>query len=145
METAWEELDPKLRDPLLWGTGDEHITFTWRSGPSGYKWGGKFEGIVPKLLSQYHNTRSRPQRRQLEKYMRIIGCQQCHGRRLNPQARSVTLKTLAPGFDDQPERSLPELSALPVCDAERFVGQLELDPTPNGCTAKALEFVKVIE
>jgi excinuclease ABC subunit A len=139
LETAWEELDPKLRDPLLWGTGDEHITFTWRSGPSGYKWGGKFEGIVPKLLSQYHNTHSRPQRRQLEKYMRIVGCQQCHGRRLNPQARSVTLKTLAPGFDDQPERSLPELSALPVCDAERFVGQLELDPTQQLIAAEALK------
>ena len=56
LETAWEELDPKLQHALLWGTGDEHITFTWRSGPSGYKWGGKFEGIIPKLLSQYRTT-----------------------------------------------------------------------------------------
>ena len=70
LETAWEELDPAVREKLLWGTGDEHITFTWRSGPSGYKWGGKFEGIIPKLLSQYRSTRSRMQRRQLEKYMR---------------------------------------------------------------------------
>ena len=37
LETAWEELDPRLQHVLLWGTGEEHITFTWRSGPSGYK------------------------------------------------------------------------------------------------------------
>ena len=86
LETAWEELDERVRHALLWGTGDEHVTFTWRGGVSGYKWGGPFEGIIPKLLAQYRNTRSRPQRRQLEKYMRILGCERCHGRRLNAQA-----------------------------------------------------------
>ena len=50
LETAWEELDERVRHALLWGTGDEHVTFTWRGGASGYKWGGPFEGIVPKLL-----------------------------------------------------------------------------------------------
>jgi excinuclease ABC subunit A len=91
LETAWEELDERVRQALLWGMGDEHVTFTWRSGASGHKWGGPFEGIIPKLLAQYRNTRSRPQRRQLEKYMRILGCGRCHGRRLNAQACAVTL------------------------------------------------------
>ena len=50
----------KLQHALLWGTGDEHITFTWRSGPSGYKWGGTFEGIIPKLLAQYRTTQEPP-------------------------------------------------------------------------------------
>ncbi|MGA2799538.1 MAG: excinuclease ABC subunit A, partial [Thermoguttaceae bacterium] len=81
LETAWEELDPAVQHALLWGTGDEHITFTWRSGPSGYKWGGKFEGIIPKLLEQHRTTKSRLQRRQLEKYMRILGCGRCGGER----------------------------------------------------------------
>ena len=79
LETAWEELDTQVRHAVLWGTDDEHITFTWRSGPSGYNWGGTFEGIVPKLLAQYRSTKSRPQRRQLEKYMRILGCGRCAG------------------------------------------------------------------
>ena len=29
LETPWEDLDPQLQELLLWGTGDEHITFTW--------------------------------------------------------------------------------------------------------------------
>jgi excinuclease ABC subunit A len=142
LENAWEELDPRLRDALLWGTGDEHITFTWRNGPSGYKWGGKFEGIVPKLLSQYHSTQSKPQRRQLEKHMRIIGCQQCHGQRLNPQARAVSLRTLTPGFEERPERTLPELSALPVSDVERFATALDLDPTQQIIASEAVKEIR---
>ena len=39
----------RLQDLLLWGTGDEHITYTWRGGASPIKYGGKFEGIIPDL------------------------------------------------------------------------------------------------
>ena len=172
LETAWEELEEKLRHALLWGTGQEHVTFTWRSGPSGHKWGGTFEGIIPKLLSQYRTTRSRPQRRQLEKYMRILGCGRCGGRRLNPQASAVTLQTASPAFRDpgtmrdpgtvrdpashgarvahgvrvaqgeRPERSLPEVCALPVSQAAEFFSSLELDATGQAIAAEALKEIR---
>ncbi len=141
LEMAWEELDPASQHALLWGTGDEHITFTWRSGPSGNKWGGKFEGIIPKLLSQYRNTRSRPHRRQLEKYMRVLGCADCKGQRLNPQARAVTLVSASAKFKDRPERSLPEVCALPVSDAEEFFSELQLDETGRAIAAEAIKEV----
>jgi len=142
LETAWEELDPAMQRALLWGTGEMHVTYTWRSGPSGYKWGGAFEGIIPKLLAQYRNTGSRPQRRQLEKYMSVIGCAHCGGQRLNPQARAVTLATDAPKFRDRPERSLPEVCELAVCDAEEFFGQLQLDDTGRAIAADALKEIR---
>ncbi|MBN2474835.1 MAG: excinuclease ABC subunit UvrA [Pirellulales bacterium] len=142
LETAWEELDERLRDAMLHGTGELHVTFTWRDGPSGYKWGGQFEGIVPKLLSQYRNTRSRPQRRQLEKYMRVIGCARCHGQRLNPQARAVTIASASPQFADRPERSLPELSALAISDAEEFFRELQLDETGQVIAAEAVKEIR---
>ena len=143
LETAWEELDPKLQNALLWGTGDEHITFTWRSGPSGYKWGGKFEGIIPKLLSQYRTTHSRMQRRQLEKYMRVLDCGRCHG---------AAAESAGPGgHAHQPRRrsspigpsaSLPEVCALAVSDAEEFFGELELDATGQMIAADVLKEIR---
>jgi excinuclease ABC subunit A len=142
LETAWEELDPKVQHALLWGTGDEHITFTWRSGPSGYKWGGKFEGIIPKLLDQYRTTKSRLQRRQLEKYMRILGCSACNGQRLNPQARRVSLTTRSPMFRDNPEHTLPEVCALPVTEAEEFFSELELDATGQAIAVEAIKEIR---
>ncbi|MGD0383715.1 MAG: excinuclease ABC subunit A, partial [Thermoguttaceae bacterium] len=142
LETAWEELDPRVRHALLWGTGEEHVTFTWRSGPSGYKWGGKFEGVIPKLLDQYRTTKSRLQRRQLEKYMRILGCSACNGQRLNPQARCVSLATRAPMFRANPEQTLPEVCALPVTEAEEFFSELELDDVGQTIAAEALKEIR---
>ncbi|MHC4398486.1 MAG: excinuclease ABC subunit UvrA [Planctomycetota bacterium] len=142
LETAWEELDPRLRKKLLWGTGEEHVTFTWRSGPSGYKWGGKFEGIIPRLLSQYRTSKSRMQRRMLEKYMSVVGCAACGGRRLNPQARSVTLTTASSGFSDRPEQTLPEVCSLAVSDAAEFFAELDLDETGRTIAAEALKEVR---
>ena len=142
LETAWEELDSRVQHALLWGTGDEHVTFTWRSGPSGYKWGGKFEGVIPKLLSQYRTTKSRPQRRQLEKYMCILGCDSCHGARLNPQARAFTVTSRQPKFHERPERTLPEVCALAVSDAAEFFGGLELDATGQQIAAEVLKEIR---
>ena len=142
LETAWEELDPALQRGLLWGTDDRHITFTWRSGPSGYKWGGTFEGIIPKLLSQYRTTRSRMQRRALEKYMSVVGCGACGGGRLNPQARSVRLTTTSPEFREHPERSLPEVCSLAVSQAAEFFSSLELDAIGQQVAVEALKEIR---
>jgi len=142
LETAWEELDPAWQHALLWGTGDEHITFTWRRGPNGHKWGGTYEGIIPRLLAQYRNTRSRPLRRRLEKYMRVLPCPECGGQRLNAQARCVRLETASPEFAGRPERSLPEVCALSVGEAQEFFRELKLDPTSRTIAAEALKEVR---
>ncbi len=122
LETPWRKLDPKLQNLLLHGTGDEHITFTWRGGAHGMKYGGHYEGIIPKLLSQHRNSNSSMQRRQLEKYMQVVRCEACQGARLNPQARSVKLTTGHLRFADCASRSLPEVCALAVSDAADFFG-----------------------
>ncbi len=72
LETPWAELDEELQRVWLWGTGDEHITFTWRGGDAPQKYGGKFEGIIPQLLSQYRQSENAMHRRQLEKYMKVV-------------------------------------------------------------------------
>jgi len=40
LETPWRELPAELRDVWLWGTGAQHITYTWRGGASPLKYGG---------------------------------------------------------------------------------------------------------
>ena len=42
LETPWEELDERIQELWLWGTGEEHITYTWRGGASPIKYGGNF-------------------------------------------------------------------------------------------------------
>ncbi len=139
LETPWRKLPEELRNFWLHGTGDEHITFTWRNGPQGMKYGGHFEGIIPQLLSRHRTTNSKMQQRQLEKYMNVIRCSACNGARLNPQARSVTISTAHPKFVERPARSLPEVCSLAVNDAADFFGELVLDATGRKIAEEAVK------
>ena len=111
LKTPWKDLPAEHRDILLYGSGDRHITFEWKQRGGGvWKHGGKWEGIVPQLLSSFKKTAAGPRRMQLEKYMRVVRCPTCQGKRLNAQARAVRVggKTLV--------RSM--------CTAGRRVGRL---------------------
>ncbi len=142
LETPWRDLDPKLQNEWLWGTGDEHITFTLRKGGKGQKYGGKFEGIIPQLLARHRSAKSKIQQRQLEKYMCVLGCGDCQGARLNRQARAVTLTTRHPDFAAGPQRSLPEVCSLSISDAVKFFSELELDDTRQAIAAEVLKEIR---
>src|SRR6478672_3655832 len=105
LETPWRDLTQQQRDIWLWGTGDEHITYTWRAGKAAQKYGGTFDGLIPELLEKYRTSKSEPQIRQLEQYMSVIRCPDCLGRRLNPQACAVTMQTGSPRFAEKPHKT----------------------------------------
>jgi excinuclease ABC subunit A len=107
LKTPWRDLPAQHRDWLLHGAGDKHITYEWKQrGGAVWKHGGKWEGIVPQLLSSFKKTAAGPRRMQLEKYMRSVRCPACKGQRLNPQARAVRIGG----------KTLTELCAMPVGD-----------------------------
>ncbi|MBN1854548.1 MAG: ATP-binding cassette domain-containing protein, partial [Pirellulales bacterium] len=172
LDTPWIDLPPQHRDILLWGTGDEHITFTWRAGKSGHRYGGTYPGIIPDLLSKYHSSKSKPQIARFEKYMRQVLCSDCNGQRLNPQARSVTITTTSAHFSRihnqtsptqrialvgipqnhasgdldvshaMVELTLPELCSLAISDAVEFFRELLLDETQALIAAEALKEIR---
>jgi len=141
VETPWNQLAPEHQAIWLFGTGDQHITFAWKSGSSAQKYGGRWEGLIPNLLSRYRQSKSKMQQRSLEAYMSVIPCQACAGTRLNPQARAVTVTTRNPRFAENPARSLPDVSALSVSDAADFFGELELDATHATIASEVLKEV----
>ncbi len=142
LETPWQDLDTQLQQLWLWGTGQEHITYTWRAGKNSQKYGGTFEGIVPDLLEKYRTCRSPILLRKLERYMSIVRCPDCGGARLNPQARAVRIITASERFADRPERSLPEVCALPVSDAAEFFAELKLEGVQNIIAAEVLKEIR---
>ncbi len=142
LETPWRDLTKKQRGIWLWGTGDEHITFTWRAGKAAQKYGGTFDGLIPELLEKYRVSRSAPQIRQLEQYMSVIPCPDCHGRRLNPQACAVTVTTTSAKFAESPGMSLPGVCALAVSDAAEFFADLQLEGNEKLIAAEVLKEIR---
>ncbi|MDO4550604.1 MAG: excinuclease ABC subunit UvrA [Planctomycetia bacterium] len=129
LQTPWRDLPKKVREKILYGTGSAHITFTWRAGPNGQKWGGTYEGVIPMLLSQYRSTNSRIMKRRLEKYMDVCRCGFCGGERLNPQARAIKIGSY--GFTESEITwwSLPDLCAHPISEVIQFFTRPVLEPT----------------
>jgi excinuclease ABC subunit A len=142
METPWRELPLELRSIWLWGTGDEHITFTWRAGKAAQKYGGMFEGLIPEFLEKYGSSMSAPQIRQLEQYMSVIRCPDCLGQRLNPQACAVTVTTANPKFAETPLATLPVACSLPVSEAAEFFAELELEGNEKLIAAEVLKEIR---
>ena len=142
LEKPWKELTKKQRDIWLWGTGDEHITYTWRAGKAAQKYGGTFDGLIPELLEKYNSSKSTIQIRQLEQYMSIIRCPDCLGRRLNPQACAVAVQTANPRFAEKPHRSLPEVCALSISDTVEFFSELVLEGNEKQIAEQVLKEIR---
>ncbi len=90
LETPWNKLPAELQKLWLWGTGDEHITFTWRNGAHGHKYGGQFEGIIPQLLSRYRN---------IEKQHAAAAVGKVHERRAVRRVRRGAAQSASPRGD----------------------------------------------
>ena len=144
LETPWEALTSDQQHLWLWGTGDEHITYTWRGGKNSQKYGGTFEGLIPELLEKYRSAKSKSLIAKLEKFMNVIGCPDCEGQRLNPQARSVRLTSAHADFvndtgADQAGMTVPQVCSLPIEEAENFFSELILDETATKVASEVLK------
>ncbi len=142
LETAWEDLSEELQDIWLYGTGDLHITFTWRGGSSPMKYGGKFPGIVSELDEKYRNTSSAPKLRKLEEYMAEVHCVDCNGARLNEQARHFRIETSNPKFADHASLSISEACDLSIADAHDFFSGLILDDVRQFVATEPLKEIR---
>ncbi len=119
LRTPWKDLPKKARDALLYGTGDDHITFEWRRRWRVWRHGGTFAGVIEELDDKYRQTKSELMRRYYEQFMRTSECSDCHGGRLNEQALAIKLGG----------KNIQELCRMSVTDAAEFLANLQLDGT----------------
>jgi excinuclease ABC subunit A len=117
IDTPFEQLSAKHRNVILHGSGKEQIEFAYvNDRGSVFQRKHTFEGILPNLQRRYRETESQSVREELAKYVSTAACGDCGGTRLCEDARSV--------FVD--ERSLPDITRMPVGEAQDYFDQLAL-------------------
>ena len=144
LKTPWRDLPESAQKQFLYGTGDRHITYAWRSPGGIWKHGGTYDGLVADLLESYRKAKNIMRRRQLEKYMEFVVCTECAGTRLNAQARSVRITSgnVRDAGGKPLSLSLPGVCALSIADAFAFFESLELDETGLLIAAEALKEIR---
>lgn len=92
LRTEVGKLSPEIRHLLLYGTGDEiyHVELS-----DGRVFRTTYEGVIPNLERRWKETDSDFIRRDIERFMRERECMDCHGARLRPVVRAITVHDLS--------------------------------------------------
>jgi excinuclease ABC subunit A len=117
LATPFKELSNKHQEIVLRGSGTEEIQFRYVNDRGDeYTRGHAFEGIIPNMERRYRETDSPMVRESLSRFLRTQNCPECHGARLNADARSVTIN----------KKSLTDITSQSVNDAFGYLSDLEL-------------------
>ena len=109
--TPLDQLDEKIYDALLYGTGTDAINYHYK-----YDVNQPFEGIVTNLQRRYKETFSSYMRSAIEEYMGNRTCPECHGERLKSETLAVTVGG----------KNIAEVTKMPVKECKEFFENLEL-------------------
>ncbi len=91
LDTPFGELPKKVRDAILFGTGDEEVKFSYDDGLRAYDVKKPFEGVVRNLERRWVETESEWAREEIGRYMADAPCAACKGARLKPEALAVKI------------------------------------------------------
>ncbi|MGB4107020.1 MAG: excinuclease ABC subunit UvrA [Alphaproteobacteria bacterium] len=106
----WVKLKKEHQDYILYGSGDDDIKTVYHS-KTGNDWKSKkpFEGVIPNVERRLKDTDSNSQQEKLAQYQASAPCEECHGKRLKPEALAVKIAGLH--ISDAGEFSIEEAHA----------------------------------
>ncbi|MFQ6678137.1 MAG: excinuclease ABC subunit UvrA [Fidelibacterota bacterium] len=130
--TPWIKLNPRVREMLLYGSGNEKMEMTYSSDRWTGTYTGGWEGTVHNLMRRYKQTKSGHIRNWIEQFMSMKPCPQCKGARLRIESRSVLINN----------KSLGEISSMSIRTAFDFFENIELTNTEKQIAEQILKEVK---
>ena len=89
--TPWGELPEAARQVMLYGSGEEEVTFRYDDGGRVYQIKRPFEGVIPNMARRYRETDSSWVREEFERYQANRPCGACGGHRLRPESLAVKI------------------------------------------------------
>jgi len=93
----WKDLDPKVQQVFLRGSGKEEIKFRYDEGGRVYQVERAFEGVIPNMERRYRETDSNWIREEFENFQNNRNCASCGGFRLREEALAVKIGGLHVG------------------------------------------------
>jgi excinuclease ABC subunit A len=131
LEKPFGSLTESHKRMMLYGSGDDQITFRFRSRRGVSEFASPFEGVVPNLERRFLETQSEEIRTWLQQFMTLKPCPVCGGTRLKPEGLAVTIGG----------KSVSEVTEMSVVDALALFTSLEI---PGALRKVATPIVKEI-
>ena len=132
LSTPFEKLPKKIRDILLFGSGDEPIKYYFEKDGKKQFYTDTFDGVIPDLERRYRETDSASTREEITRYMRPLSCQSCDGNRLRKEAVAVKIADL----------NIVELTAFSIGKAHQFFEKLKLNKQEHNIARRIVKEIK---
>jgi excinuclease ABC subunit A len=132
LETPMKDLPKKIQDVILFGSGEELISFKYSSDKIEFNRSSAFEGIANNMKRRYKETESNMVREELNKYISVKKCDVCDGERLNEAARNVFVA----------DKSLPYINGLSIADCFEYFNNLKLEGKKGEIAEKILKEIQ---
>jgi len=133
LDTPWGELSDEVQEAVLRGN-DFEVRVRWKNRygrEMSYTSG--FEGVVPYIERQFAQAETDTQRARWSEFLREIPCPTCDGTRLKPEVLAVTVAG----------RSIADITALSLTDAQTFMHELELTEREAKIAAQVLRELRL--
>lgn len=114
--TPFKNLPEAFKQALLYGTGDTFVKFSYQHGNRRIYYERPYEGLVNNLMRRFLDTGSEQMREEVRRYMNVIDCPECQGKKLKPESLSVRVGG----------KNVAEITALSVEKAQKFFHELDL-------------------
>ena len=128
------ELTKKQLDTILYGTGDRKYKIDFEGNSFNGELASSFEGVIPNLERRHRETESDYVRAEIEKYMRVLVCPTCKGRRLQESSLGVRIAG----------KNISEVSALTIEEAKKFFKDLASRKTDPAFTSQQLTIARQV-
>ncbi|MEW6089139.1 MAG: excinuclease ABC subunit UvrA [bacterium] len=132
LDTPWSKLDNRIKNIILYGTGDERIRFEYRGASSFFEHSGRFEGVIRNLERRFKETKSEYIREWISGYMSSHNCPSCRGERLKPESLSVKIEKM----------NIIELTSCSIKDLIKFFNNVSLSQRDKFVAERILKEIK---
>jgi len=117
VDTPYRQLDKGIKKIVLYGNEDH---------------GGWFEGIIHNLERRFQETESEFVKTEINKYMSVLPCVECHGARLKKESLAVTIQ----------DKNIIEACAISIKKAMEFFDNLNLSREEKLISHQVLKEIK---
>ncbi len=119
LDTPIKDLPKRILDIIFYGTDGAPVRMEYNSRGFSGQFNTPYEGIANNLLRRFNETDSEMVKMEISRYMKQVPCTACGGKRLKPEALSVTVGG----------KNIHELCSMPVGAIADFLAALTLDET----------------
>ncbi|MCG8590047.1 MAG: excinuclease ABC subunit UvrA, partial [Proteobacteria bacterium] len=128
----WRRLGKRTRETLLHGAGERtfHVTWAGKSGKGSFDM--KWEGLLPRLMRRFMQTKSERAKRWYGQFLADTTCSTCGGNRLRPESAAVRFGN----------RTIVDVSSLTVDDAATFFRELKLAGAEREIASELLKEIR---